>query len=247
MGEERILVVDNEPQIRRVMRMTLIPEGFEVDDAKSGDEALEHIRSAKYDFVLLDINMPGKTGVETCREIRAVSEVPIIMLTVRSAEKDKVEALDAGADDYVVKPFGIQELLARVRASLRRSVNGDSGLAFASKELTFDFEKRLIAVRGKPMHLPPKEFEVLRQLVANQGRPISHRRLLQAVWGPDYGEETELLRVAVNQLRKKIESDPSKPKYIRTEPWVGYRFVATDGAPAKDVDRRSAERSPRNK
>lgn len=146
------------------------------------------------------------------------------MLTVRSAERDKVVALDAGADDYVTKPFGIEELLARIRASLRRHPSMDSLPPFVSKELSVDFDSRRVTAAGEEVHLAPKEFEVLRHLIANQGRPVTHRRLLQIVWGPEYGEETENLRVVINQLRKKIEKDPSQPKFILTEPWVGYRF-----------------------
>ena len=171
------------------------------------------------------------------------------MLTVRNAEKDKVRALDAGADDYIVKPFGIQELLARVRAALRRSSSDEAEPVIVSKELSFDFGKRSIFVRGKPLHLTPKEFDLLRHLVASQGLPVTHRRLLQAVWGPDYGEETESLRVVINQLRKKIESDPAKPKYIRTEPWIGYRFVAPEdtaaGEPDSKLDVKPAHRANR--
>jgi two-component system KDP operon response regulator KdpE len=146
------------------------------------------------------------------------------MLTVRNTEKDKVLALDAGADDYVVKPFGVEELMARIRAALRRSGPLESLPSFVSEDLTIDFEKRLVTAQGKPVRFTPKEFELLRQLVANQGKAISHRRLLQAVWGPDYGEETEYLRVFINQLRKKIEPDPRHPRFIHTEPWIGYRF-----------------------
>ena len=227
MNEGRILVVDNEPQIRRVMRTTLIPEGFEVDDAKSGDEALEHLRSEKYDLILLDINMPGMTGLETCRAIRAISDMPIIMLTVHNAEKDKVEALDAGADDYVTKPFGIEELLARIRATLRRSPASPEGgpSGYASRDLEMDFAARRVRVRGGDVRLTPKEFELLRYLVLHAGKPVTHREVLQTVWGPDYGDEPEYLRVFVNQLRKKIEVNPARPKFIVTEPWVGYRFV----------------------
>jgi two-component system KDP operon response regulator KdpE len=146
------------------------------------------------------------------------------MLTVRNAERDKVAALDAGADDYVVKPFGIEELLARVRAALRRYAPTDALPSFVSKDLTIDFATRQLTVRNRIVHLTPKEYDVLKCLVANQGKPLTHRRLLQAVWGPDYGEETESLRVVINQLRKKLEADPARPKYIVTEPWVGYRF-----------------------
>lgn len=224
MKAATILVVDDEPQIRRVMRTTLTAEGYSVIEASNGAEALEKLRTERPDLVLLDMNMPVLDGLQACHEIRGSSEVPIIMLTVRNAEKDKVRALDAGADDYVVKPFSIQELLARVRALLRRVADEKDLGALVSKELSFDFEKRDILARGVPVHLTPKEFAVLKELVAADGRPISHRRLLQSVWGPDYGEETESLRVVINQLRKKIELNPAKPKYIQTEPWVGYRF-----------------------
>jgi two-component system KDP operon response regulator KdpE len=152
---------------------------------------------------------------------------------VRAAEKDKVRALDAGADDYVVKPFGIEELLARIRAALRRLPGEAAETSVVSKELHLDFDSRTILVQGRPVHLTPKEFELLRELVTNAGKPVSHRRLLQAVWGPDYGEETESLRVMVNQLRKKIEADPAKPKFIRTEPWIGYRFVLPEDSAVK--------------
>jgi len=219
-----ILVIDDEPQIRRVLRATLSAHGYAISDAKNGEEALDSIRKERPDLVLLDVNMPGMGGIETCREIRRISEAPIIMLTVRDAERDKVSALDAGADDYVVKPFGIEELLARIRAALRRYAPGDAMPPFVSKDLSIDFETREIIVRGQTVHLTPKEFEVLKYLVGNQGKPLAHRRLLQAVWGPDYGDETENLRVVINQLRKKIERDPAHPKYIATEPWVGYRF-----------------------
>jgi len=224
MSAVSILVVDDEPQIRRVLRSTLSTHGYEIVEAKTGEEALEWMRKEPPDLVLLDMNMPGMGGVEACREIRRASDAPIIMLTVRSAERDKVAALDAGADDYVVKPFGIEELLARIRAALRRYSPGDGPPPFASKDLSIDFEARQVTVRDRSVHLTPKEYEVLRHLVANQGKPLTHRRLLQAVWGPDYGEETESLRVVINQLRKKLEADPAHPKYIVTEPWVGYRF-----------------------
>ncbi|MGA8143516.1 MAG: response regulator transcription factor [Candidatus Acidiferrales bacterium] len=224
MNSGTILIVDDEPQIRRVMRTTLTSQGYGVIEAKSGEEALEKLRTERADLILLDVNMPGVSGLDTCREIRRSSDVPIIMLTVRNTEKDKVQALDAGADDYVVKPFGAEELLARIRAALRRAAPGDSPPVFTSDELTIDFGKRTVTVKGTPVRLTPKEFELLRQLVASQGVSLGHRRLLQAVWGPDYGDETEYLRVFINQLRKKIEPDPHHPRYIHTDPWVGYRF-----------------------
>jgi two-component system, OmpR family, KDP operon response regulator KdpE len=233
MNSATILVVDDEPQIRRVMRTTLASQGYIIAEAKSGEEALESFRDEKPDLVLLDVNMPGMGGMEACREIREHSDVPIIMLTVRNTEKDKVQALDAGADDYVVKPFGIEELLARIRAALRRVTSAEIPPAIVSAALQIDFESRKVIVQGKPVRLTPKEFGLLRQLVANAGKPLTHRSLLQAVWGPDYGEETEYLRVFVNQLRKKIEPDPRHPRFIRTEPWVGYRFELPARSPSR--------------
>ncbi len=224
MNAATILVVDDEPQIRRVLRATLSSRGYVIVDAKTGEEGIELARKEKPDLVLLDVNMPGMGGLEACCEIRRESNAPIIMLTVRDAERDKVASLDAGADDYVVKPFGIEELLARVRAALRRHGTGEALALFQTKDLSVDFESRNVRARGEDVHLTPKEYEVLKLLIANQGKPLTHRRLLQVVWGPDYGEETENLRVVINQLRKKIESDPAHPKYILTEPWVGYRF-----------------------
>jgi two-component system, OmpR family, KDP operon response regulator KdpE len=219
-----ILAVDDEPQIRRVLRTTLTAQGYIILEAKSGEEALETVRRERVDLVLLDVNLPGISGLETCREIRSSSDVPIIMLTVRNSEQDKVQALDAGADDYVVKPFGSEELMARIRAALRRTASIEAIPVFETPDLTIDFSKRAVTVDGEHVRLTPKEFELLRHLVSNQGKAIPHRRLLQAVWGPDYGEETEYLRVFINQLRKKIEPDPAHPKYILTEPWLGYRF-----------------------
>jgi two-component system KDP operon response regulator KdpE len=224
MNSATILVVDDEPQIRRVLRTTLSFRGYTISEVSTGEEAVELTGKLKPDLILLDVNLPGISGIETCREIRRSSAAPIIMLTVRSAERDKVTALDAGADDYVTKPFGIEELLARIRASLRRHPSADALPPFVAKELSVDFEQRRVTVSGDAVHLAPKEFEVLRHLIANLGKPVTHRRLLQTVWGPEYGEATESLRVVINQLRKKIEKDPSQPKLILTEPWVGYRF-----------------------
>jgi len=239
MNSANILVVDDEPQIRRVLRSTLSFRGYTISEVASGEEAIEATSKLKPDLILLDVNLPGMSGIETCREIRRSSDAPIIMLTVRSAERDKVVALDAGADDYVTKPFGIEELLARIRASLRRHPSADALPPFVSKELSVDFELRRVTVAGEEVHLAPKEFEVLRHLIANQGKPVTHRRLLQIVWGPEYGEETENLRVVINQLRKKIEKDPSQPKYILTEPWVGYRFLPPR-PPAQKASARSS-------
>jgi two-component system KDP operon response regulator KdpE len=232
MSTSTILIVDDEPQIRRVMRTTLSSNGYTVIDARSGEEAMEIMRKDRPELVLLDVNMPGIGGLEVCREIRDQSDVAIIMLTVRNTEHDKVLALDAGADDYVVKPFSIEELLARIRAALRRTSSGEPVANYVSTDLEIDFERRKVLVQGRPVRLTPKEFELLRHLVTSEGKPLEHRRLLQAVWGPDYGNETEYLRVFINQLRKKIEPDPAHPKYIHTDPWVGYRFEP-EGSPPK--------------
>ena len=230
MNSARILVVDDEPQIRRVMRTTLTTQGYMVSDARTGEEALEHVRDDKPDLILLDINMPGMGGLETCRIIRATSDAAIIMLTVRNTEQDKVDALDAGADDYVMKPFNTRELLARIRAALRRlPLSPDSGPSVVrTGDIEIDFAARRLTVRGQSVRLTPKEFDLLNYLVHNPNVPIPHTKLLQAVWGPDYGDQVEYLRVFVNQLRKKIELQPSKPRYILTEPWVGYRFNLAD-------------------
>jgi len=230
MSPSRILVVDDEPQIRRVMRATLATPGYEVSEVRSGEEAIEKIRTGRFDLVLLDVNMPGMGGLEACRAIRSASEAAIIMLTVRNAEKDKVEALDAGADDYVTKPFSTPELLARIRAALRRTPLALEGVPpkISLEEVEIDFQSRRTSVRGREVRLTPKQFDLLRYLVAHANRTVPHRELLQAVWGAEYGDELEYLRVFVNQLRKKIEPLPAKPRYLLTEPWVGYRFCLPD-------------------
>jgi two-component system KDP operon response regulator KdpE len=226
MSNGRILVVDDDPQIRRVMRVTLTGQGYEVDDAKVGEDALEKLREEGFDLVLLDMNMPGMGGLETCRVIRGYSEIGIIMLTVRDSEADKVDALDAGADDYVTKPFHPPELLARIRAALRRRPGAQGPAAgrvtIGAREI--DFDTRRVKRGNQQVRLTPKEFDLLRHLVAHPNKVLTHRELLQAVWGPDYGDEVDQLRVVVNQLRKKIEAQPSKPKHLLTEPWVGYRL-----------------------
>lgn len=231
MSAGKILVVDDEPQIRRVMRATLSGLRYEVIEARNGEEALDTFRRELPDLVLLDLNMPGMGGLETCRELRASSEVPIIILSVRNSEADKVAVLDAGADDYVTKPFAMQELLARIRAGMRRSPGSPDGgpAPFRNAELEIDFDTRRVRRQGTEVRLTPKEFDLLRYLVAHAGKPVPRRELLQAVWGPDYGDEAEYLRVFINQVRKKIEPNPSKPKYVLTEPWVGYRFAGDSG------------------
>jgi len=236
VSSAKILIVDDAQQVRRVLRTALSAEGYTIFEAGTGEEALESVRQSTPDAILLDVNMPGIGGLETCREIRRTMDIPILMLTVRNAERDKVMALDAGADDYVVKPFSMAELLARIRAALRRRLPQEKVASFSAKDFAVNFETRQVTVKGRDVHLTPKEFELLRHLISNAGKPITHRRLLQAVWGPDYGDEPEYLRVMVNQLRKKIESDPAKPKLIQTEPWVGYRFQ-----PPKEKKENSAE------
>ncbi len=226
MTSGRILVVDDEPQIRRVLRATLSSQGYEMFEARNGEDAVLAIRDHRFDLVLLDMNMPGIGGLAACREIRAGSDVAIIMLTVRSSENDKVTALDAGADDYIIKPFGMPELLARIRAALRRMpvTQGSEGEVIHLDGVEIDLAARRVRKGGKEVRFTPKEFDLLNYLVANPNVAISHIKLLQAVWGPDYGDQVEYLRVFMNQLRKKIEIDPSKPRYLLTEPWVGYRF-----------------------
>lgn len=226
----RLLVVDDEPQIRRVLRATLSEQGYEVHDARTGDDALVAIRNNRFDLILLDMNMPGMGGLETCRAIRATSEVAIIMLTVHDSERDKVSALDAGADDFVTKPFSMPELLARIRAALRRQPTESAPGPLRLGDVEINLATRRILSKNREIRLTPKEFDLLQFFVANPNVPIPHGRLLQAVWGPDYGNQVEYLRVFVNQLRKKIEPDPSHPRYLLTEPWVGYRFVPS--APA---------------
>jgi two-component system KDP operon response regulator KdpE len=191
------------------------------------------------ELILLDVNMPGMNGLEACNKIRMSFDGPIIMVTVRNTERDKIAALDAGADDYVVKPFAIGELLARIRAALRRSNPEESLAGIELPELSINFEKRTVDVRSVRVHLAPKEFEVLRFLVIHQGKPVTHKRLLQTVWGPDHGGETESLRVVISQLRKKIEKDPTHPVYILTEPWMGYRFQSPDMSALKSLRRKS--------
>ena len=230
MSNGRILVVDDDPQIRRVMRVTLTGHSYEVDDAKTGEDALDKVREQRFDLVLLDMNMPGMGGLETCRLLRDHSEIAIIMLTVRDTEEDKVSALDAGADDYVTKPFNPPELLARIRAALRRTpaAQGPAAGRITVGNVAIDFDTRQVSRGDQRVRLTPKEFDLLRYLVAHPNKVVTHRELLQAVWGPDYGDEVDHLRVVINQLRKKIEMQPSKPAYLLTEPWVGYRLQLSE-------------------
>jgi two-component system KDP operon response regulator KdpE len=224
----RILVIDDEPQIRRIMRTTLITAGYEVDDAKTAEEGLLKVREFRPDLVLLDINLPGMGGLAACRELRADQNVAIIMLTVHNTEAAKVEALDAGADDFVTKPFSTPELLARIRAALRRIPVGQSApTRLRIGELTIDFAARAVTRGTSSVHLTPKELDLLRYLTQHANEAVPHRELLQAVWGPDYGDQVDYLRAFIKSLRKKVEPDPEHPQYIMTEPWIGYRFVGT--------------------
>jgi two-component system KDP operon response regulator KdpE len=229
----KILVVDDEPQVRRALRAILTGQGCSVVEARDGEEALEEITADRPDLVLLDVNMPGIDGFETCRRIRETSDVPIIMVTVRGNERDKVVALDAGADDYLVKPFGTQELLARVRAAVRRVPGAEEIPPFISANLKIDFERRRVIAHGEPVHLTPTEFELLKHLVLNRGKPVSHLKLLHLLWGPEHSSDREPLRVFIGQLRRKIEPNPDEPRYILTEPLIGYRFEPDAEQPGK--------------
>jgi two-component system KDP operon response regulator KdpE len=219
----RILIVDDQPQIR-LLRTALVAKGYEVDDARGGEDAFEKLRKQKFDVILLDINMPDSRGTEVCRTIRATSNVGIIMLTVRNSEAEKVAALDSGANDYVTKPFSTPELLARIRALMRRNAGENAVERLELKGLEVDFQSREARVRGEKVHLTPKEFELLQYLANHPDRIVPHRELLVAVWGPDYGEERGYLRAVVKQVRKKIEPNRATPQYLLTHTWVGYQL-----------------------
>jgi len=223
---QRILVVDDEPQIGRVLRRSLSARGYEVQVAVNGEEALDVFNTWTPDLVITDLSMPHMGGIELCRRIRAISRVPIIVLSVKGEERTKVEALDNGADDYITKPFGIDELLARVRATLRRiPANLEAQVkTILTGDFQIDLEARTVIVRNEEVHLTPKEYELLVYLIQHPNKVLTHRILLGAIWGGDYVEQTEYLRVFIGQLRKKIEPDHTKPRYIITEPWIGYRF-----------------------
>jgi two-component system, OmpR family, KDP operon response regulator KdpE len=234
---DKILVVDDDSSIRRALHTTLGALGFEVEEARDGEAALRLVRARQFDAVLLDINMPGMGGIETCRQLRRLGPVlPIVMLTVRDSQDDIVRTLDAGADDYITKPFHIRELVARLKAAVRRSrALGNVRTLFSIGDVELDPERRTVKKRGQLIRLTPKEFDVLHYLMANAGMPIPHARLLQAVWGPEYGNELEYLRTFVRQLRLKIEDDPSHPTYLLTDPYVGYRFYEPSGSDAQPI------------
>jgi len=225
----RILVVDDEPKIRMFIRANLEARGYDVSVAQDGAEAVEMAGRIDPDVIVLDVNMPRMDGIEACRQIRAWADTPIIILSVRENEADKVSALDEGADDYVTKPFGIEELLARIRVALRRSAGAkDSTALFTAGDLEVDFPMRVVRRHGQIIKLTRTEYELLAYLVSNCGKVLTHKEVLHNVWGPEYGEESEYVRVFIRQLRSKIEDDPSNPRFILTEPRIGYRFVRPD-------------------
>ena len=221
----RVLVVDDEPQIRRVLRLALTAQGFDVRVAADAESALDTLLDWPPDLVITDLSMPGTDGIELCKRVRQQSAVPIIVLSVKGEERTKVAALDAGADDYVTKPFGTDELLARVRVAFRRApAAAPESTRLAVGDFTIDVAAHTVAVAGRDVHLTPKEFELLVHFARHAGKVLTHRALLGAIWGGDNVEQVEYLRVFVGQLRKKIEPDPAEPRYLLTEPWVGYRL-----------------------
>jgi len=226
--KKRILIVDDEPQITRVLRTSLTGHGYDVRSAADGESALETYGDWGPDLVITDLSMPNLDGIELCRRLRKISSVPIVVLSVKGEEQTKVEALDAGADDYVTKPFGMDELLARIRAALRRApeMQGEESAqtVLEAGDFRVDLELRSVTVQDRSLHLTPKEYDLLIYLIRHPGKVLTHRALLTAVWGGNYVEQTEYLRVFIGQIRKKIEDDSASPRYILTEPWIGYRF-----------------------
>jgi len=228
----KVLVVDDEPKIRMFIRANLEARGYEVHLAQDGIEAVEMAARMNPDVVVLDVNMPRMNGIEACRRIREWADMPIIILSVRDEEGDKVRALDEGADDYVTKPFGIEELLARIRVALRHSAGARSALpVFIGGDLEIDFSQRVVKQQGQIVKLTRTEYELLAYLVSNRGRVLTHKEILHNVWGLEYAEESEYVRVFIRQLRNKIEKNPSSPRFIVTQPRVGYRFVAPGQEP----------------
>jgi len=223
----KVLLVDDEPAMRRALRATLSASGFAIEEARNGEEAVELVARRPVDLVLLDSNMPGMGGVEACRRIRAlVPGAGIVMITIRDTEDDKIQALEAGADDYVTKPFLVRELIARLQAVLRRVrvETAEGAPVLRAGKLELDIEHRTLRRAGEEVRLSPTEFDLLRYLMQHRDVAIEHARILQAVWGPEYGHELEYLRAYIRLLRKKIEDDPAQPEYLLTEPWLGYRF-----------------------
>jgi len=227
-SQGKILITEDDFGLRRTLHKTLQTLGFEITEASSGEQALQTMKDQKFDAVLLDINMPGMGGIEACRRLRKMAPgLQILMLTVRDSEDDKVRAIDSGADDYVTKPFSLPELAARIRAAVRRSLAiqpAGSPTKISIGDIELDAERRVVRKAQQPVSLSPKEFDLLNYLMSHAGLPVTHAKLLQAVWGEEYGQELEYLRTFVHHLRKKLEDDPSHPQYILTEPYLGYRF-----------------------
>ena len=221
---DRVLVVDDEPQIRRALGTNLRARGYEVILAENGEEALRLAAARHPDVVILDLGLPGIDGIEVVRGLRGWTSVPIVVLSVREGESDKVAALDAGADDYVTKPFGMDELLARLRAALRRAAPADEEAVVVTDAFTIDLAAKRVTREGEEIHLTPTEWHLIEVLVRHQGKLVSQRQLLQEVWGPQYETETNYLRVYLAQVRRKLEPDPSRPRHFITEPGMGYRF-----------------------
>jgi two-component system KDP operon response regulator KdpE len=238
MESSRVLVVDDEPQITRVLRTVLNSQGYDVRTAAEGESAMTNFRDWNPELVITDLYMPHMDGVELCRRIRALSPVPIIVLSVKGEEKTKVEALDSGADDYVTKPFGMGELLARLRTALRHGTQAEVGApVFVSGKLSVDLAKRRVTLGDEEVKLSPKEYDLLRLFVRHAGRVLTHQMILKEIWGPAHVDDTQYLRVYVGQLRQKLHDDPTEPTLIRTEPGVGYRFAeagAEEGAKKAD-------------
>jgi len=225
-NQSTVLIVDDEASIRISLRTILSGLGFSVVEAARGEEAISLVRTAQFDIVLLDINMPGLGGIEVCRLMRKNAPLlPIVMLTVQGSEDRKVEALDAGGDDYITKPFQLRELIARIRAAVRRNfIVEEQNNQILIGDVRLDIERHLVQKKGRRVHLTPKQFDLLHYLMANAGRPVPHAKLLRTVWGPEYGNELEYLRTFVRQVRMKIEDDPANPTYLLTESHIGYRF-----------------------
>lgn len=233
---QRVLVVDDEPAIRRFLKTVLAAHGYVVFEAQNGQEALSQVVAQRPDVVVLDLGLPDIDGVEVTRLLREWTPLPIVILSVRDREEDKIAALDAGADDYLTKPFGSGELMARLRAALRRGAQSSVGPIFSADDLKVDLAKRVVTLAGDEIQLTPTEYELLRVLVSNAGKVLTHHQLLREVWGVGYEQEMHMLRVNVSNLRRKIEPDPARPHFIVTEPGVGYRLRADPSELARDED-----------
>jgi len=222
----RVLIVDDEPAIRRFLRATLSAHGYDIFEATDGQSALIAAAAARPDLVILDLGLPDMDGVQITRQLREWTQIPILIISVRGQENDKIAALDAGADDYVTKPFGVGELLARMRVALRHTIPATEEPVFVAGDLAVDLARREVRLGGREVQLTPTEYDLLRVLVTHAGKVLTHRQLLREVWGVGYEQETHMLRVNISNLRRKLEPDPTRPRYIRTEPGVGYRLHA---------------------